>query len=364
VIADGRQALGYGLLAGAAGVAILLLAWLAVSGVQAGGFVLGLLLLFVLAGPLAGAGWYVLAGGRAEGVQEKAFAGKRRVFDADRLFRAELSSQLRQLAQIGGLPADRLLRIADSVERAAADESAWYEAIQLDDARATVLKQYDDLAWERVRWLRDHAGEPTATLTRAVDELQLALDQRSDLLLRGRQAPAVSPAALLQMPSPAADAAGLVALGVGDALTVDGTDYLVEGLAIGFADGQTWKLAHVVASGGDASERWVSISPGGLELAWLAAVPATEPGARQMVVGQNALDLIQTRSSIVQVVTATGTAPGVLVRSWSYTSGPLRGLVEQWPDGPLRAYAGRRLASAELELWPAGHTQPLASGPS
>ena len=48
-----RRALGYGLLAGALGIAALMLIWLATSGAQAGGVVLGLLLMFVLAGPLA-----------------------------------------------------------------------------------------------------------------------------------------------------------------------------------------------------------------------------------------------------------------------------------------------------------------------
>jgi hypothetical protein len=80
--AESRRTLGYRLLAIAAGVAVLLLVWLMVSGVQAGGFVLGLLLLLVLAGPAAAAGWYALARGHTEKVEELAFVGKRRVVDA------------------------------------------------------------------------------------------------------------------------------------------------------------------------------------------------------------------------------------------------------------------------------------------
>jgi hypothetical protein len=64
--AESRRLLGYGLLAGSAGIALLMLAWLMTSGVQAGGAVLGLLLLFVLAGPLAAGGYYVLVQGRAD----------------------------------------------------------------------------------------------------------------------------------------------------------------------------------------------------------------------------------------------------------------------------------------------------------
>jgi hypothetical protein len=36
--------------------------------------------------------------------------------------------------------------------------------------------------------------------------------------------------------------------------------------------------------------------------------------------------------------------------------------VEQWPDERLHAYAGRTLTSADVEIWPAGHTQALSGG--
>jgi hypothetical protein len=355
VTADGRRALGIGLLAAAAGVALLLLAWLAVSGVQAGGFVLGLVLLFVLAGPLAGAGWYVLARERSEVVAEQVFVGKRRVIDADRLFRLELTAQLRQLGQVPGLPRDQLLRIANGLERAAGDESAWYAAILLNDAQTAILKQYDDLAWERVRWLRDHAGENSTVLAEAVDDLQTALDQRSDLLLRGRLAPAVAAEALLRAPQTSGrESKALAQLAPGDAVTHDGTDYLVDGLATSFADGQTSKLVHLVPSGAGGAEHWLSAAPGGLEFGWLQAIDPPEVGARQLVLEGTVLDLSETRSSIVNVESTAGAAPDVLVRSWTYRAGPRLGLVEQWPDQSVHAYAGQTIAARELEVWPAG----------
>lgn len=358
--AESRRALGYGLLASAAGVVVLLLTWLVVSDVQAGGFVLGLLLLFVLAGPLVGLGWYVLASGRTEDIAEQAFVGKRRIVDADRLFREELMPQLRQLALVPELPAAQLLRIADGLDRTITVESAWYDTIQLNDAKAAVLKQYDDLVWERVRWLRDHAGENRGTLADAVNELQAALDQRSDLLFRGRQAPAMSAGALLQAPQLTLESTSLATLAPGDALTHDGTDYLIEAVATSFSDGQNWKLAHLTPSGANADERWLSISPAGLELAWLEAIAAPEAGAKQIVCQDGVLELRGARSSIVRVATTTGSAPGVLVRSWSYSSGPHRGLVEQWPDGTTRAYTGRSISASELEVWPATHMQEVS----
>ena len=80
-----------------------MLVWLMVSGVQAGGFVLGLLLLFVLAGPLAGAGWYVLVSGHTERVEEQAFVIKHGS-SMQIVCSAPSCAQLRQLAHMPGLP--------------------------------------------------------------------------------------------------------------------------------------------------------------------------------------------------------------------------------------------------------------------
>ena len=151
--------------------------------------------------------------------------------------------------------------------------------------------------------------------------------------------PTVAPGALLQAPAPTPESSAVVALSLGDAVTHDGNDYLVEGLATSFSDGQTWTLAHLVPSGPGPGEHWLSIATG-LELGWLEAIPAPEPDAKQVSYQDTHLDLVATRSSIVQVVSAAGSVPGVLVRAWSYGSGSLLALVEQWPDGTLRAYAG------------------------
>jgi len=144
VTAESRRPLGYGLLGGAAGLTLLLLLWLATSGAQAGGTVLGLVLVFVLAGPLAGGGWYVLARANADVVEERAFC--------------QPTASAGSGSQVG------------------------------------VLEQYDDLVWQRVRWLRDHADD--ASVPDAVDHLQQAIDQRSDLLVRGQQAASVAPSTL------------------------------------------------------------------------------------------------------------------------------------------------------------------------
>jgi uncharacterized protein DUF4178 len=352
--AESRRPLGYGLLGGSAGLTMLLLLWLATSGAQAGGVVLGLVLIFVLAGPLAGAGWYVLARASADVVEERAFVSKQRVVDADKLFRTQLAVELSQLAAAPGLPAEPLRRLAAQLVLTEHDEIARYEVIQLSDSQVALLKEYDDLVWQRVRWLRDHGGA-NETAREAVAQLQQAIDQRSDLLLRGRQAASVEPSALLEA-SPRAESTAVEALDVGDAITYEGSDYVVEGLATGFSNGQTWKLAHLVPSGAASHDCWLSVAPGGLNVAWLESLtPPPLPAVSHVVVQGTSLPLAGSRSAVTRVSSTAGTATGVLVRSWDYRAGSLVGLVEEWADGSVHAYAGRSITPDAVQVWPASH---------
>ncbi|HEX8968912.1 MAG TPA: DUF4178 domain-containing protein [Chloroflexota bacterium] len=362
--AESRRFLGFALLAASIGITLLMLVWLLTSGAEAGGVVLGLLLLFVLAGPLAGAGWYVLASGHAERKEEQAFVGKRRILEADRLFRDELSARLDELSRQSGLPSAQIDVLADSVKRRVTDEYAWYDAIQLDDARIDLLARYDDLVWEQVRWLRDHPDESPAAIAQSLDQLRQAIDQRTDLLVRGRQAPTVAPSSLMRAAASGGAPAGLETLARGDAITYAGDDYLVEGLATSFADGETWQLAHLAPSGAGGADHWLSVSPGGMEVAWLDALPVSEPGARTISVDNTTLALASTAASLVSVDSGAGSAPGVLVRTWRYRAGDRFGLVEQWPNGTIAAYAGRIIARRDLELWPVARPAQAGTPPS
>ena len=66
---------------------------------------------------------------------------------------------------------------------------------------------------------------------------------------------------------------------MGDAVSRDGLDYVVEAVASSFVDGQTWKLVHLVPSGSESGEHWLEIAPAVLELTWLDAV--APPAARE-----------------------------------------------------------------------------------
>jgi hypothetical protein len=348
-MASGR-ALGMGLLAGAAGILVLMLLWLLVSGARGGGIVLGLLLTLVLVGPLAGGGWYVLSRQSVEQASAAAFATRRRVLDADRLFRAEIGDALHRLAERPGLPAADLHSLADELQGSAHRGVAWEETVQLDDAGLARLSRYDDLVRERVRRMRD--TPPDEAPRSMIRELRQALDQREDLLLRGRAAPALDAAQLLRADAPRADSAELQQLAVGDAVTHEGTDYIVESLGSYFAEGQTWKLARLVPTGGEIPVNWLYIGPGGLDVALMAELPASAtdappglPGAQLAETGAG--------TAVVDVSSKAGDARGVLVAYTKYRDPAHLALVEHWPDDVRRAYAGSLVKRDDLQVWPA-----------
>jgi hypothetical protein len=333
------RTLGYGLLGGAGLLALLMIAWLAVSGASGGGIVLGLILLVVLAGPLALGGIVVLNRLPAEAAAEKAFASKRRVIDADRLFRRELAPELRQLARQPELPQRRLQDLAEDLERSTYDTAEWYDAVQLEDEDVEMLKRYEDLVWERVRVLRQPAN--TTELERRVRELEDAVDQRRDLLIRGRRAPAIAPSQLLGAGTPARGIDALRKLAVSDAVTLEDDDYVVEGVASYFADGQTWKLVHLVPSGTDTNPRWLYVGPAGQEIALLDETHAQAPSAE----GQ--------RTATVDVTSRAGAARGMLVTLTRETSDGHLTIVERWPDGAEHTYRGPLIRADDVEVWPA-----------
>jgi hypothetical protein len=349
------RAIAYSLLTAAVVLALLMLAWIGVSGARGGGIILGLILLVVLAGPLGIAGIVVLQRQPVEAAAEAEFANKRRILESDRLFRNEIAPELRQLAARPGLPAQRLTELAADLERSSYDSADWYDAVQLGNDDIDMLKRYDDLVWERVRSLRDKAdgGASTAELKSAVDELQQALDQRRDLLIRGRRAPAAAPSVLLRAGAPAHGQEAISTLQLGDAITQpEGTDSIAEGIATYFAEGQTWKMVHLVPPDARSKERWLYIGPAGLDLAMLDEVAAPAAGQGLAFQGKE-LPRLGVLSATVDVKSHAGSAEAVLVTITRYGSHDVLGLVENWPDGTRHAYIGNSIRASDLEVWPA-----------
>jgi hypothetical protein len=296
------------------------------------------LLLAVIAGPLAGGGWYVLARQPAEEHAAAEFETSRRVQDADRAFRRDIGAELRALADRPGASRERLLEIARSLE------SGDGEVPQIDDNSIDTLRRYDDLVWQRVRHMRDTGDMDLA-------ELQRALDQRHDLLTRGRLAPGVDAVDILKSGARRSQVADVA---LGDAVSRGTDDFLVEGVASYFADGKTWKLAHLVPTSGDEGAHWLYVAPGGTEAALLDEIPPTDADALQL--DGTTLPLVDSGSAVADVASDSGSAQGVLVGYRRYLAGPLVGLVERWPDNRVRAYAGRAIGPIDLDVFPAART--------
>jgi Domain of unknown function (DUF4178) len=349
---SGGRALGLGLLAGAAGILLLLVGWLLVSGVAGGGIVLTLLLALILAGPLAGAGWYILSRQPDEQRAEAAFLRKQRILDSDRVFRAQTGATLRGLATNPALPGGELRTLADELQDATHGSAAWQALVQLDDSDIDTLRRYDDLVRERVRRLRDEPRSGQQWLR----ELRRAIDQREDLLVRGRAAPGVDPSLLLTSDPAPALSSGVEQIRVGDAVSRDDANYVVENIAAYFAEGQRWKLARLVPTGPHATVVWLYVGPGALEIALLDELPSSADGSSEdgpLSIGGSSLPEVASGTAVADVTSGTRTAEGVLVAYRRYRDTTRLALVEHWPDQTIRAYGGSLIKPSDLEIWPA-----------
>lgn len=344
------RGIGYGLIAGGGIIALLLLLWLLVSGVNAGGFVLGLLLIAVLALPLAGAGWFMLRRAAHEQEAEGEFVRRRRVLESDRIFRRELAAELRQLARRPDFPGKRLGELAEDLERRAYDSPEWYDAVQLDDADASTLRRYDNLVWERAKRL---AASGTAVAEDELRRLEDALDQRRDLLLRGRRAPVLTPSQLTRAGEPRRGEAALLNLGVSDAVsTEDGQDYVVESVASYFDAGQVWKLARLEPSRVGSGPLWLYVGPSGLDVALMQEHAGAGPDESRLLLDGSSLPVSRRGTATVDLEGRRGSAEGVLVSYALYQSGQEMGFAESWPDGATHAYTGRAVRPDDLQVWP------------
>jgi hypothetical protein len=209
------------------------------------------------------------------------------------------------------------------------------------------LDRYDDLVRERVRTLRD--GQ-SANIEASLRELRQAIDQREDLLLRGRTAPTVDASTLMRTEAPRSSTADVQSIALGDAVSRDRVNYVVESVATYFAEGQTWKLARLAPTSSQDTAHWLYVGPGGLDVGILDEVsqaPTAAAGAKS-------------GTAVVDVNSSSGTARGVLVSYSRWSDDTRVVLTEVWPDNASHTYAGARVKTDELELWPANASLPSA----
>ena len=174
--------------------------------------------------------------------------------------------------------------------------------------------------------------------------LALVLVTASRYVLSYRKSQALTPVTMLGPRSRARSRSIFQPLSIGDAVSHAGADYVVEDISSSFADGETSRMVHLVPRDGLAADQWLSISPGGTELAWLdAAATSGAPGARQLALGGVVLPLMSAQTAVVKLRSARGSAPAAFASVWRYRAGPDgcdRGAVLGWPPagvcGPYR----------------------------
>ncbi len=345
------------------GLVVLWLVATAVSGdLQAGGFVLGLMLAAVLGLPPIGVGWYVLQRSKQEEVEEREFVDRRRVLEQDRLFRARIASEAGQqaarLRRLGGDPmleraAARLAEVADQLEGATYEQAAWYEAVKLTDADLDALAAYDRVVSDGLRLIgvrvdRLELGhdEVGTALLHDVHSWEFELDARLELL-RGERAPSRPLFQMLEAIEPARTADAIRALRLGDAVTFEETDYVVAVTVTYLVHGQTWKLHRLDA---EEARHWLHVLPGVLTVALMDEV-AIDAGLPEPF--RSALHLMASDGlASATVESAAGTEQASVEYSYMKVGGA-QYWSERWPDGHQRAYSGNTIRPGSLEVWPA-----------
>lgn len=365
------RALGQGLIILGAVVAALVILWLLVTfragQLRSGGFVLGLIILSVLALPPIGVGYYLFRRSAQEQVDAASFERRRRVLEADRLLRATLADDLRQqerrLNTLTQRPAEvvramaRLRDMADDLEPADQNEASWYEAVEVSEQDVAQVRSYDDLLSDGLRRIdgliddveRDQEGA-VSELLRAIQQWEQSLQQRQDLLLRGRRAAAVAPGELLRGRLSATTASS-TALVPGDAVSYEEHDYLVEVSVTYFGGGRTWWL-HRLRSTED--ERWLYVAPGGVTLAVLGAIdPPGDPRSEMIRYKGSACRPAEQGDATATIQSGDERQEALAVHYWRFTcpDGSII-LVEHWSNEP-RAYVGKPIKPSDLEVWSA-----------
>jgi hypothetical protein len=358
--------------------------WLLVSllggGLRAGGAVLGLMLLAVLCVPMIWGGWYLRSWGRQEIAEANTYAARREVLDTDVLIRRQLVREIEQ--RLTGierlLPAlpparapsvegalRRLREVRGSLLRPGYDATRWLNTGGgLDERQLATVRRYDDLVLGEAKQLAQIEGQLTSDpgvsdrLVHAVDILAEHVSEREQLFGRGREASSLRPQELLAAGrSMRRHLSSPLALSLNDAVSHEGSDYLVRAALTYFAGGRQWK-SYQLHDG--KQERWLEVRDTGADLRWLAP-PAALPGEIDGSMDAVEVDGIrytagETGTATVTIDSAAGHQEGVFVQYRRYEANGRTLIVERWPDGQ-RMIDGRSIQPDELDLW----TRPPAS---
>jgi hypothetical protein len=363
------RGVGIGLIVLGAVLGGLVVLWLVVNAaggqLQAGGFVLGLILMAVLALPPIGAGLVIMRRAAAEQVEQERFERRRQVLESDQMFRTTIARDLRQVERrLSELPdrkpatvraSARVRDLIDDVEQVGYDQATWHDAVQLEDQDLDALRRYDDLLQQGLRRLESQVDELPGGAAGAESELLTSLQQwdetlaqRQDLLLRGKRAVTAAPGELLEA-RPKRQAGDVTRLAPSDAVSVSGDDYMVELTVTYFGGGKTWWL-HRLRAGPE--ERWLHVAPEGLTATLAESIePPGDPRSEMIRYKGSACRPTEDGDATASIDGPDGQQEGIAVRYWRFAA-PDGSIVsvEHWPDSQ-RAYAGKPPKPGQLEIF-------------
>jgi hypothetical protein len=362
------RGLGIGMIVMGAVLGVLVVVWLVVNAstgdLQVGGFVLGLIVMVVLALPPLGAGIVIMRRAAAEQAEQERFERRRQVLEADQMFRTTIARDLRQVERrLSETPARsastvrasaRVRDLIDDVEQVGYDQATWHDAVQLEDQDLHSLRRYDDLLQQGLRRLESQVdtlsdgADGAASVLTSLQQWDETLAQRQDLLLRGKRAVTAAPGELLEA-RPRRQAGDVTRLAPADAISVSDEDYLVELTVTYFGGGKTWWL-HRVRAGAD--ERWLYVGPEGLSVILAQSIePPGDPRSEMIRYKGSACRPTEESDASATIKGPEGDQEGIGVHYWRFAAPDGSVLsIEHWPDSK-RAYVGKPLRPGALEIF-------------
>jgi hypothetical protein len=145
-----------------------------------------------------------------------------------------------------------------------------------------------------------------------------------------------------------------VTLSLEDAVSYEGSDYVVRGVLDYFGGGRRWRVYQLHDG---KQEAWLEVRGEGAHVAWLSrAAGAVRLDGESLSYSGVEYRVDDRGAAAVSIQSAAGRQEGVLVEYRRLTADSSVMTIEEWPDGQ-RALVGRTIDRDELELW----TKPPAT---
>ncbi|MHB1416428.1 MAG: DUF4178 domain-containing protein, partial [Chloroflexota bacterium] len=241
----------------------------------------------------------------------------------------------------------RLRTLADEIRTASYGYAGWFDTATVEEKELDALYEHDSRLAEGVDWIDHHvkrlAGPVDRQDERAIrlvlDDLDATIDRlaeqvvrRREVVLEAKRPPALSPRRLLAAAQGIRKSAPRVPnLQPGDAVSYEGTDYLVGG-RVDYRHGTSEWQAYLLE---DSEERWLWVVDDGRGAYFLAPVPLPEDMTDKTSISwdEETLTLVEAGMAEADVEGASG-----------------RQSVEKWGD-EVTAYLGDPVRLGELETW-------------